>query len=57
MPRKKVHRKPITGVFFAAVLLIASFPAVVPAESTESKETPWERFHFELCKAILIRSI
>jgi hypothetical protein len=39
------------------VLLIASIPAVLPAESIESEETPWERFHFELCKAILIRSI
>jgi hypothetical protein len=40
--------KPIMGVFLLAILLITSFPAVLPAESTDSKDNPWERFSLSL---------
>ena len=40
--------KLIKGVFFLAILLIASFPAVLAAQSTEPKENPWERFSLSL---------
>lgn len=38
----------IIGVFFLAILLITSFPAVLPAETTDSNEKPWERFSLSL---------
>ena len=40
--------KQIIGVFFLVILLIASFPAVLPAETTDSKDNPWERFSLSL---------
>ena len=40
--------KLIMSVFFLVLLLIPSFPAVLPAQSTEPKETPWERFSLSL---------
>ncbi len=40
--------KPVLDLLFLAILLITSVPVVLAAESTESKETPWERFSLSL---------
>jgi hypothetical protein len=40
--------KPILDLLFLAILLITSVPVVLAAESTDSKESPWERFSLSL---------
>ncbi len=40
--------KLIMGVFLGAILVITSFPAPLAAQSTDSKDKPWERFSLSL---------
>jgi hypothetical protein len=46
--RKENHMKLIKNVFSLAILLIASFPAALAAQSADPKENPWERFSLSL---------
>jgi hypothetical protein len=40
--------KPVLDLLFLAILLITSVPVVFAAESTDSKDNPWERFSLSL---------